>query len=159
MKGSRSMKTRACVALLAGILTISGCGRIEYPALPDDAIAFELGTFEDTESDDALFGMIEYNGRSYIGYGTINNAFNTKYIDGCVGYVIQDENSSSVADPDYKNVRIYTLKDDTDNNFLMEFDDSVELMNQPFFYRAIDTKGKEIKVPDYIDELGYEFWN
>ena len=56
MKGSRSMKTRACVALLAGILTISGCGRIEYPALPDDAIAFELGTFEDTESDDALFG-------------------------------------------------------------------------------------------------------
>ena len=77
MKGKMGMKTRVCVVLLAGILTISGCGQMKYPALPDDAIAFELGTFEDTESDDALFGMIEYNGRSYIGYGTINNAFNT----------------------------------------------------------------------------------
>ena len=28
-------------------MLLSGCGRLNYPALPDDAIAFEMGTFED----------------------------------------------------------------------------------------------------------------
>ncbi len=76
-----------------------------------EAIAFELGTFEDTENDEALFGAIEYDGRFYIGYGTINNKYGKKNIDNCIGYVIQDENSTSVPDPDYKNERIYTLKE------------------------------------------------
>lgn len=40
----------------------------------------------------------------------------------------------------------------------MEYDDTIELMNQPDFYRAIDTNGKDIEVPNYIDEFGYEFW-
>ena len=158
MKGSRSMKTRACVALLAGILTISGCGRIEYPALPYDAIAFEYGTYEAMDSDASEFVMIEYNGRSYIPYGTTNNKLKNKSIDSCIGYVIQYEDNQYVTESDYRNVRIYTLKDDGDNNFLIEFDASVNLMNASMIYRALDTKGKEITIPDCIDELGYELW-
>jgi hypothetical protein len=40
----------------------------------------------------------------------------------------------------------------------MDFDDSIKLMNQPTFYRAIDTEGRIIDTPTYIDSLGYEFW-
>ena len=31
-------------------------------------------------------------------------------------------------------------------------------MNQPYFFRAIDTAGKDMEIPAYIETLGYEFW-
>jgi len=31
-------------------------------------------------------------------------------------------------------------------------------MSQPMFYRAVDTKGKDVYTPDYIDSLDYEYW-
>lgn len=40
----------------------------------------------------------------------------------------------------------------------MDIDDSIKLMNQPTFYRAIDTNGKIIDIPIFIDSLFYEFW-
>jgi hypothetical protein len=40
----------------------------------------------------------------------------------------------------------------------MDFDDTIKLMNQPTFFRALDTKGVEIDIPSCIDSLGYEFW-
>ncbi|MBR6232915.1 MAG: hypothetical protein IKQ98_03750, partial [Erysipelotrichaceae bacterium] len=66
--------------------------------------------------------------------------------------------SSSVIDPDNTNRRIYTLSGDSEQNFLMDFDDTIKLMNQPTFFRALDTKGVEIDIPSCIDSLGYEFW-
>lgn len=33
------------------------------------------------------------------------------------------------------------------------------LMNQPDFFRAVDTKGKKIDTPNYIDSLNYNYWN
>lgn len=32
------------------------------------------------------------------------------------------------------------------------------IMNQPDFWRAIDTRGMVIDTPDYIDSLGYSYW-
>ncbi len=136
----------------------SGCGRKRLPDLPGDAVAFEAGTFIDSEHDDDAFCTIEYNGRTYIAYGTINNKFKYGFIDSCAGYIIQDENISSVPDPDDTDRRIYTLSADPDHNFLMDYDDSVKLMNQPGFFRAIDTKGKETDIPDFIDPFYYDFW-
>ncbi len=31
-------------------------------------------------------------------------------------------------------------------------------MNQPDFYRAIDTKNKKINTPNYIESLEYNYW-
>ena len=31
-------------------------------------------------------------------------------------------------------------------------------MNQPSFYRAIDTKNKDINIPKFIDSLDYNYW-
>ena len=151
-------KVLVLMALLALTTCAAGCGKIHYPELSDDAIAFTMGTFEDSEHDDSLFGTIEYNGRIYIPYGTTNLAYSQKSIDECIGYLIMDENSTSVPDSDNKNVRIYTVSDDPDNNYLLEFDETITLMNQPVFYRALDTKGKDITTPKFIDSLEYKFW-
>lgn len=153
------MKNKLIIGIIITfILALCACGRVSYPDLPDNAIAFEMGTFEDKENDDALFGTIEYNGRTYIGYGTINNSFKQKNIDKCIGYIIQDENSTNAVDLDYKGLKVYTLVGDTDNNFLMDYDDSITLMNSPYIWRALNTKDKDIEIPKCIDELGYEFW-
>ena len=148
----------AIFAIIICLFTMTGCMEKSLPDLPNDAIEFDMGTFHDIEHDDALFGSIEYGGRTYIMYGTVNNKYKQSYIDSCIGYIIQNEHSSSVIDPDNTNRRIYTLSVDPEQNFLMDFDDTIKLMNQPVFLRALDTKGAEIDIPSYIDSLGYEFW-
>ena len=154
------MKKRISIVsiIMIFLFLLSGCRNTILPDLPKDAIAFEIRTFEDTKHDIALFGSIEYNGRVYIPFGTINNSYRQNLVDSCIGYIIQDENSSSVVDPDNKDRRIYIMKEDDEHNFLMEYDDTVKLMNQPDFYRAIDTDGKDIVIPDYISSFGYAFW-
>ena len=153
---------KKCAAVIGVFLiclsALSGCAKKPLPDLPGDAVTFEMGTFIDHEHDDAVFGTIEYNGRTYLPYGTINNKYRQSCVESCIGYIIQDGNSSSVTDLNNRDRRIYTLSEDPEHNFLMDFDASVKLMNQPSFFRAIDTNGRDIKIPDYIDSLGYEFW-
>ena len=149
---------RAAFAIIIFLFAITGCRGKNLPDLPGNAIVFDMGTFHDIEHDDALYGSIEYCGRVYIPYGTINSKYKQSYIDSCIGYIIQNEHSSSVIDPDNTSRRIYTLSGDPEQNFLMDFDDTIKLMNQPAFFRALDSKGVEINIPSYIDSLGYEFW-
>ena len=119
----------------------------------------ESASDSDYNDDDGVgYLTIEYNGRTYMPYGTLKGSLKEKNIDKCIGYRIQDENSSSIVGKDNKDIRIYTLVDDKDNNFLMEYYIGTNLMNQPSFYRAIDTKGKNISVPNYIENLGYNYW-
>ena len=146
-----------CVIMIC-FTVLSGCMKKSLPDLPSNAAAFEMGTFIDNEHDNASYGTIEYNGRIYIMYGTISNAYRQSFINSCIGYIIQDEHSSSAIDLNNTNRRIYILSEDPECNFLMDYDDSVKLMNQPVFFRAIDTNGKDIEIPNYIEPFGYEFW-
>ena len=153
------MRKKTLAALLVLFLLLcSGCGKTGYPDLPKDGIAFEMGSFEDTEHDSALFGTLEHNGRIYIMYGTTRSSYGPKKIDACIGYIIRDEHSSSFTDLSDKNRRVYTLAGDEEQNFLIDYDDTVKLMDQPSVWRAIDTRGKDIEIPDFIEELGYDFW-
>lgn len=147
------------MGLLLTLCTV-GCGKKEYPELPDNPIAFTMGEFEDPEHDQEVFLTIEYNGRTYIPYGTPKNfSFGTKSLDKCIGYIVLDENVTNMPDPDCKSEKVYTVSGDEDNNFLMEYDDTYEWMTPPpIFYRAIDTKGKDITIPKFIDAGGHEFW-
>lgn len=58
-----------------------------------------------------------------------------------------------------KDTRVYTLANDKDENFLMVYYIGESLMNQPDFYRAQDTKDKNIEIPNFIDKEDYEYWN
>lgn len=139
------------------IFCLAGCG-VKYPDLPESAIAFTAGSFTDEADDNAGYFTIEYNGRTYMPYGTIKGVMKSTDIDKCIGYIVQDENTASVVDPNDKDTRIYTLTADKENNFLMEYYIGTTLMNQPSFYRAVDTRGKVIFVPEFIDSLEYNYW-
>lgn len=133
------------------LLGLVGCGQTIYPDLPDNAVAFEMGEYVDT--DDAAYGTIVYQGRTYMPYGTLGKTLREKDISCCIGYMIQD----GKADTDE---RVYTLSDDTECNYLMEYYAAADNeMEQPYFWRAIDTRGKNITAPEYIDSLDYSYWN
>ena len=151
------MKRKLFGMILLGVLVLgfAGCG-IKYPELKDDAIAFDMGEYID-ESDEE-YGTIEYNGRVYLPYGTIKNSLRSTDINECIGYIIQNEETSSIVDFDDKDTRVYTLADDPDENYLMEYYIGTTLMNQPSFWRAVDTRDSQIDTPQYIESLDYSYW-
>ena len=153
------MKKKILGFLLMGVLVLSltGCG-IKYPDLEKDAIGFQTGNYIDENDDGSEYLTIEYNGRTYMPYGTLKGSLKEKDIDKCIGYIIQNENSSSIIDKDNKDNRIYKFIDDKENNFLMEYYIGTDLMDQPSFYRAIDTKNNDINIPKFIDSLDYNYW-
>lgn len=132
--------------------------RTNYPELKENAISFIMGEYK-SDIDDTLYGSLNYNDRIYIPYGTLKGQIKTKDIKNCIGYIIQDENSSSTTNLNDKDTRVYTLVNDKDENFLMVYYIGESLMNQPDFYRALDTKDKNIEIPNFIDKEDYEYWN
>lgn len=140
-------------------ILFTGCGESIYPELPKNPIAFEMGSFTDVNDDNVGYGTIEYNGRIYMSYGALRKTLHKSDIDKCIGYIICDENSSSYTDLSDRTRRVYTLAGDTEENFLMDYLVDDTFMNQPGFWRAIDTKGKSVNQPDCIESLDYElFW-
>ena len=134
------------IVILVLLFIVSGCG-MKYPELDKNAIGFSVSEYMDSKDDNALYLTFEYNGRIYMPYGTIKKTIRSSDIDKCIGYIEQD-----------KDTRIYTLKADENNNFLMEYYIGTTLMNQPVFYRAVDTNGVDIDVPKYILSLDYNYW-
>ena len=151
------IKILTAILIVLFLFCLTSCN-IRYPELGKDAIAFQAGSFVDENDDSAGYLTIEYNGRTYIPYGTLKGTLTAKDLDKCIGYIVRDENSSFVVNKDDTDTRIYTLTDDPDNNFLMEYYIGTTLMNQPSFFRALDTKGKDIIIPEIVDSLGYHFW-
>ena len=143
--------------LMLLLVGLTGCG-IKYPELKKDAIAFQTSSYIDKNDDDASYLTFEYNGRTYLPYGELKGFLKTSDLDKCIGYIIQDEKSSSIVDINNKDTRIYTLSDDKENNFLMQYYIGTTEMNQPTFYRAIDTKGKDINIPKMISDTDHNYW-
>lgn len=130
--------------------------RTNYPELKENAISFIMGEYK-SDIDDTLYGSLNYNDRIYIPYGTLKGQIKTKDIKNCIGYIVQDENSSSTTNLNDKDTRVYTLANDKDENFLMVYYIGESLMNQPDFYRALDTKDKNIEITNFIDKEDYEY--
>ena len=136
------------LALLPILLT--GCGRrIDYE-LPENPIEFHTGTFVNPADPDDTYQSIEYNGRTYIGYGTLRNSINGNDVGKSLGYIIQDGIVM-------KDMMVFPLNADPDANYLVQLV-SGGIMDQPIFFRAIDTKGKKIGIPPYIESLDYPYW-
>lgn len=144
-------KTISILLAFLFILCFSGCSNMIYPDLPADSTAYEMGSFVDKNHDDAMYSTIEYNGRIYMPYGTLGSAIHSKDIEKCIGYIMQDNS-------DDNEIRLFTLTDDPENNYLMDCYVGTNFMNQPTFMRAIDTKGKDIATPKFIESLEYSLW-
>ena len=146
------MKNRfsTIVRIVSALLFLTGCGRrIDYE-LPENPIEFHTGTFVNPSDPDDTYQSIEYNGRTYIGYGTLRNSINGDDVGKCLGYIVQD-------DVIMKDVRVVLLNADPGANYLVRF--SVGgMMEQPDFFRARDSKGKPISTPPYIESLNPSYW-
>lgn len=130
-------------AAALSLILLSGCNKIDY-SLPDNPTAF---TYND-ETDSELAGF-EYNGRDYVFFGSIKGGILSNEVGECVGY-IYDENN-----PEDKNNRVMKLT--ATDDFLMCYYVS-GIMEPAVFYRAADTRDKDIEIPEYIIDNGYRYW-
>ena len=141
------MKNKKLIALLIAVLLIysmlCACAR---ESLPEDAVDFTTTEYiNPDDAEDGYAGVVEYNGRQYVLYGVQSGTVKLSRIGECIGYCDGDANA-----------RVYSL--DETGDYLAEFYAN-GMMEQVTFLRALDTAGKEIYTPDYIDSLGFELWN
>lgn len=127
-----------------------GCGNGINYELPDEPIKFSTQTFVSPVDKNDTYSAIKYNDRLYIPYGTLDKTLKGDDVGACLGYIVQD----GVAD---KNTRVYVLTADKDVNYLAEIN-TEGFMDQPIFFRAEDTIGKNIDTPSYIHSLNYGVW-
>ena len=147
------MKSRIRTAVFVAAafqLILAACDRRIDFELPENPIEFHTGTFVNPADPDDACQSIEYDGRTYIWYGTLKHKIDGNDIGKCLGYIIQD----GVV---MKDLRIFLLNADPDANYLVRFSTG-GFMDQPDFFRALDSKGKTISTPPYIERLGSSYW-
>lgn len=151
----RSGLIRFSVMMLLCVLILSGCGLLDeskkYGALPEPPVSFTQQEYDNPDNPEDGYMAVEYNGRLYVPFGTLRGIITPKDVKECIGYVYREEF------PDDTNSHLYTLVDDPEVNFLMDYYVN-SIMEQPDFYRAIDTRGREIDIPSYIESLDYDVW-
>ena len=156
MKMNHNQNTISFVTLLllCGVL-LSGCRLFDdsqkFGALPDPPVRFTQQEYCSPDNPDDGYMAVEYRGRLYVPYGTLKGIIKPKDVKDCIGYIFREEY------PDDTNAHLHTLADDPEVNFLMDYYVNGE-MEQPDFYRAIDTVGKDIRIPEYIESLEYDIW-
>ncbi|WP_303787894.1 hypothetical protein [Ruminococcus flavefaciens] len=139
------------VLLISATLMMCGCQRGSYGInyeLPDEPIKFSTQTFVSPVDKNDTYSAIKYNDRLYIPYGTLDKTLKGDDVGACLGYIVQD----GVED---KGARIYLLT--ATDDYLAEIFINAG-MQQPIFFRAEDTIGKNIDTPSYIHSLNYGVW-
>lgn len=135
--------SKILLCLLAVLVVFTGCSYSANYELPPNPEGFETYEYQG-------FMAVDYNGRTYVPYGTLKGTINGKHIERCVGYIIQDGQ-------EMKDTRLYLLNDDENCDYLMEYT-VVGEMEQPMFLRAVDTIGCDTVQLDFIESLEYDFW-
>ncbi len=115
-------------------------------SLPESAQPIKQFEYEDPDNKDDGYMAVMYNDRTYLPYGTLKNTIKKKDIANCIGYLNDD-----------KNVRLFLLNGDEDQNYIMEVFTN-GFMDQPVFYRAIDTRDRKTDSFTFIDSLNYDYW-
>lgn len=156
---SMNKQRRIMAAIAALVLVLSGCGQAIYKHDELGSERFKNFVFANPQDSEETYLAIEFKGRTYVPYGTIQGSISEQDIKECVGCIVQDETNSSVPDPENTDFRVYSLADDPDCNFLMDKYIGSSVMEQPYFYRALDSMGQNINIPSFIFDLDYEIWN
>lgn len=137
-------------ALLLALLLAAGCtDRIDY-RLPANPQAFIGSDFVNPDNPDDAYLSFTYNGRTYIPYGALQGRLTGKDVGPCLGYLLSGE----VKDD---HTRVFGLRADPDGHW-MAIISRDGFMEQPSFWRAVDTVGQDIPVPEFIISLHYDFW-
>ena len=141
MCDAKTMK-RLLLPTAAAVL-LAGCGDGVY-ALPENAPHIEQTTYvNEKDKDDNYIGLM-YGGREYVLYGHLYGKLRDDDVQACVGYA-----------DDEKKERVCTLAG-TDDYIMLRYVGSFK--DEPVFYRAEDTLGKDIYTPDYVQCVEYYLW-
>ncbi|SCW50514.1 hypothetical protein SAMN02910456_01472 [Ruminococcaceae bacterium YRB3002] len=130
-----------CTALL------TGCYRTGNPRvweLPSDPVSYETETCAGEDPD---LKKITVGEREYMIFGSVKDHMYDDFVDQCLGYIGDDTN-----------MRIYTVNDDRQMNYLITRNVE-ENKDKVRFWRASDTAGMNIDTPYYIVPLGYDVWS
>ena len=145
------MKTKLALLLLLALLAVlAGCGRGLAPELPEQPTEFVLEDYVNPSDPEDGYAVFPYKGRTYACYGTISRSLRAEDLGPCLGYTVQE----GVKQTD---LRVCLLAADPEANYLVRIPVG-GFMDQPDFFRALDTAGKEIDTPDYIQSLDYDIW-
>ena len=150
------MKKISMAFIICCLLTVYGCGDPEIGdygfniTLPENPIKFEQGDYTNPNDKEDSYGTILYQNRVYLAYGRFRDEIPVEKFTDCVGYVVQKDETD-------KTDEIYFIKDDTNHQYLIEHW-AESYMESPMIWRALDTKGKEIQIYDFIEPLGSAIW-
>lgn len=129
--------------LAAAAFMMTACQRADG-SLPENPVIFQNETFINPADQNDTYFSVTYQDRIYIPYGKpAEGGVDADAIGSCLGYQMQD----GVED---QNMRFYALAGDEDTVFLMRKYVG-GIMDQPVFFRAVDTKAKNITVPAYVE--------
>ncbi len=141
------MKKTMIGFVLFGCMLLCGCGSKVNWDIADNAI--EIGDTNKNEyvspydKEDAYI-YVEINGVMYLPYGVQGERITGDMIGACIAYEVDDDNQRY-------------FKVNGSDEFIADYYVGGE-MEQVRFLRKADTIGKDIEIPDFIDDLGYEIW-
>ena len=138
------------IALLLVMAVFAGCGRRIDHSLPESPRAFDTGTYVNPNDPDDTYATILLDGRVYAVYGTTASRITGNDVGKCLGYIVQDGEERT-------GDRVFPLSADPERNYLVVITVN-GFMDQPIFYRALDTAGKDIETPAFVQSLDYGIW-
>ena len=143
------MTKRIALSLLAVILLFSfaSCSKSGYPDLPWDATKFEYTDYMAKPGLD--YSSIKWGDRVYLPYAYADGEIKADYVTDCLGY-------TSYNGEDSKNERVFTIKGDSEHNFLLIMTVGTKNAARPQIFRALDSKGKNVFDPGYPQERNYD---
>ncbi|MBP0988707.1 MAG: hypothetical protein J6S92_10545 [Oscillospiraceae bacterium] len=146
----KRIKPAMLTAVLLLTMLLGGCGDPANYDLPAQPQEFKVSDFTNPELNTDAYASIEYNGRSYIPFGTLTRKLKGSDVGECLGYITQMDLKDEAT-------RILLLQSDSDSNFLIAVNTKSESLETTVM-RAIDMKKKDIPIPDLIKDEEYEFW-
>ena len=149
MKRITLIAAAAAVALL--MTACSGGAKRNFDfTMPDSPTEFISSTVPDPNDDSMNFAALEFDGKLYVSYGTIEEDPAQSEVGACLGYLVQDGNK-------LKEIGVFPLTSDPDQNYLICMDEAGNLQNISVF-RNSETAGKDITTPSFIKSREYSYW-
>ena len=135
---------KGIIMTAAAALLLAGCGEGVY-ALPEDAPRIEQSTYVNEKDKDDTYQSLNVGGREYVFYGGAKESVKDADVRACAGYT-----------DDEKKERVYSLAGTGDYIMLRYING---WMDEPAFYRAEDTIGKDIYTPPFIRCFEFKLWD
>lgn len=147
-------KIRIAVAAVMTALTLTACGngtesKFDF-TMPDTPTEFVTTVIADSEDETTKYAAIEFDGKTYVSYGTLDGEIEQSDVGARLGYLVQDGQK-------LEEIGIFPLTADPEQNYLLSMDEK-GIMESKTIFRNSETVGKDIETPSFIKSSDYNYW-